>query len=393
MSLSERGRRIWNCDETGVCTSVASRKILARRGDKDVHETGGGSGREFITILAGGSAIGEKLPPYIIYKGKNLMSSHTRGGPPKTRYSMSSSGWMEEANFLEWFKKVFIPEVDDIRQSGPVILFLDGHQSYSSLALVEEAQQKGIILYVFPPHTTHLLQPLDVGVYGPLKKVWSKVLKDYKLSTMAAKVDRLVFPSLVSKMWDQVLLPEQLIGGFRATGLHPFSRDAIAPVKLARSVPFNGGSPLPTSKPQTCNEITPVTRRVVSLLGELFTSNATNVPARTRAMTEPRHYGEALTEEEIASRIREKAEEKERKKQEKAAKKGKRGRKKKDSNEDENVCQGCHGTYDDDDEETQEAWIGCDERGCWRWYHYWCGGENDMPDPKLKWVCPACKDD
>lgn len=27
----------------------------------------------------------------------------------------------------------------------------------------------------------------------------------------------------------------------------------------------------------------------------------------------------------------------------------------------------------------------------WRWYHYWCGGDLDMPDPKLNWICPSCK--
>lgn len=95
------GRRIWKCDETGVCTAVASRKILAKRGAKNVHETAGGSGRDYITILACGSAIGERLPPYVVYKGKNLMANHTQGGPPGTRYFMSDSGWMETANFEE----------------------------------------------------------------------------------------------------------------------------------------------------------------------------------------------------------------------------------------------------------------------------------------------------
>lgn len=71
------------------------------RGVKNVHETGGGSGREYITILACGSAIGEKLPPYNVYKGKHLMTNHTQGEPPGTRYSMSDSGWMEGANFIE----------------------------------------------------------------------------------------------------------------------------------------------------------------------------------------------------------------------------------------------------------------------------------------------------
>ena len=52
--------------------------------------------------------------------------------------------------------------------------------------------------------------------------------------------------------------------------------------------------------------------------------------------------------------------------------------------EDKNMCQVCRGNHDDDDEEAQEGWIGCDERGCWRWYHYWCVGQLEMPDPKIE---------
>ena len=130
---------------------------------------------------------------------------------------------VDGANFVEWFCNVFLPAVEDIRHTGPVVLFLDGHQSHTTLGLVEEAQDKGIVLYTFPPHTTHLLQPLDVGVFGPLKHVWSQILKEFKLETLAAKVDKRAFSSLVAKMWPRVLLPEHLIGGFRGAGLHPLS--------------------------------------------------------------------------------------------------------------------------------------------------------------------------
>lgn len=44
-------QRLWNCDETGFCTAVVSNKVLARWGAKIVHEVGGGSGREYITLL------------------------------------------------------------------------------------------------------------------------------------------------------------------------------------------------------------------------------------------------------------------------------------------------------------------------------------------------------
>ena len=59
--------RPWNADETGFCTAVASTRVLATHGAKDVHETAGGSGREYITVLGAGSADGVRLPPYIIY--------------------------------------------------------------------------------------------------------------------------------------------------------------------------------------------------------------------------------------------------------------------------------------------------------------------------------------
>ena len=52
---------------------------------------------------------------------------------------------------------------------------------------------------------------IDIGVFGPLRKVWSQVLKEYKFETKAARVDKEVCSSLLAKMWPQVLLPKHLI--------------------------------------------------------------------------------------------------------------------------------------------------------------------------------------
>ena len=50
--------RLWNCDESGFTTSVAAKRVLARRGARVVYDVQGGSGREMFTILAAGSAAG-----------------------------------------------------------------------------------------------------------------------------------------------------------------------------------------------------------------------------------------------------------------------------------------------------------------------------------------------
>ena len=65
LSEDEVASRLWNADETSHCLDATSTKVLARRGAKSVYEIGGGSVREYITVLGCGSANGIKLPPFV----------------------------------------------------------------------------------------------------------------------------------------------------------------------------------------------------------------------------------------------------------------------------------------------------------------------------------------
>ena len=118
-----------------------------------MHETGGGSGQEYITVLDAGSASGVKLPPHIVYKYKHLYNTCCQSGPTGALYGASHSGWMEQANFLPWFEKLFVPAVSHLLSTGPVVLFVDGHNSHISLDLISSARSHGIHLFCFPSHT------------------------------------------------------------------------------------------------------------------------------------------------------------------------------------------------------------------------------------------------
>jgi len=50
------------------------------------------------------------------------------------------------------------------------LLLYDGHDSHISAEFVGYCLQNLIKLVLLPPHSSHLLQPLDVGVFSPLKK-------------------------------------------------------------------------------------------------------------------------------------------------------------------------------------------------------------------------------
>jgi hypothetical protein len=59
---------------------------------------------------------------------------------------------------MQWLKEHFISR----KQTGKVVLLLDGHASHcTDPDILELAQVNGIIMVCLPPHSTNYLQPLD----------------------------------------------------------------------------------------------------------------------------------------------------------------------------------------------------------------------------------------
>jgi len=76
-------------------------------------------------------------------------------------------------------------------------------------------------------------------VFAPLKNAWRAILKQYKLETRGEHASKEEFPSLIAKLWDTSFLPKHCIGGFRATGLTPFSPEHV----LQKIMPLTAPEP------------------------------------------------------------------------------------------------------------------------------------------------------
>ena len=99
-------------------------------------------------------------------------------------------------------------------KTNPVMLFMDRHTSQVSLEIIRLARESEVILFCLPSHTTHALQPLDVGVYGQLKSRWGRIMKGYKMETRAATVDKTEFPALLKTLRETSFKTEHLKAGF-----------------------------------------------------------------------------------------------------------------------------------------------------------------------------------
>ena len=211
--VTDYASRLWNADETGFCFGSTSKKILARRGARNDHEVSSASDHQFITVSVCGNAAGLKLPPFILYKGKHLYNTWTQGGPAAACYSVSESGWMEESNYIKWFEMQFYPSVKHLLETGPVVLFFDGHFSHMSINLIKKAHSLGFHLFCLPPNTTHILQPLDISVFGPMKQQWRTILKQHKIATRASNIMKERFPALIKQLWERAITPQHLRAG------------------------------------------------------------------------------------------------------------------------------------------------------------------------------------
>ena len=277
-----------------------------------MHEVGGSPDHQFITVNVCGSADGTRLPPFILFKGKHLYNTWTEGGPAGACYGVSPSGWMEEANFFQWFDKQIYPAVKHLTETGPVVMFFDGHYSHLSIALIKRASEIGILLFCLPPNTTHVLQPLDVGVFGPVKSTWRRVLKLYKIRTRASNVTKEIFPSLIKQLWEKPISPDHLKNGFKSTGLFPFnstviSSDLLAPSLLLTTSPSTPppGSRSPDIQINAIGTLTSGTKETpirvelrAFFVNELRPQNGGR-KARWRRRVELKDVGEVLTNDEL----------------------------------------------------------------------------------------------
>ena len=59
------------------------------------------------------------------------------------------------------------------------LLLVDGHGSHLTEEFLEYCHRHKILLGIYPPHSTHTLQPLDVVMFKPLSTAYSKELTTY----------------------------------------------------------------------------------------------------------------------------------------------------------------------------------------------------------------------
>jgi len=147
-----------------------------------------------------------------------------------------------------------IPQLNNIRKPDETALLLvDGHSSHESDEADQISEENNIQLVRLPPHTTHKLQPLDVGLFGPMQAAWRKQCKNFTLKTL----DVMPLSKVVEEYLDartRVMKESNIVSAWKKSGIlsldpNSFNASDYGPSQLTSTNAFLPPSFLQTAPP------------------------------------------------------------------------------------------------------------------------------------------------
>ncbi|KAJ5745113.1 hypothetical protein N7520_010295 [Penicillium odoratum] len=217
---------VYNMDETGVLLSVLnSLKVLVNKDDLRKHR-GTTVKRTLVTAIECISADGRFLHPLIIWPAATHRSSWTTHPTPGWHFACSKTGYTNTEISLYWVEHVFDPQTRDRAGDRPRLLICDGFGTHESLEVMKFCFANRIILCRLPSHTSHKLQPCDVGVFSPLKTAY-RAQVEQACRAGVSTIGKPHFTYLYDRARKEAFTPRNIRSAWSRSGLFPLDPSRV----------------------------------------------------------------------------------------------------------------------------------------------------------------------
>jgi len=173
--------------------------------------------------------------------------------------------------------------VENLPPVRPVILIEDGHTSHISISVIEKARESNIYILCLPAHTTHLSQPLDVGVFRSFKEIFRKAC--HHLCKGGRVVTDQDIPDLVAKAWPVSVTSVNLMSGFKKCRIYPLNpsevEDRMVKVVQPQPITYNKSDMSSVCSSSEVSQVSLVTQ-ASSLLDSTFSEVLLQILKRHR---------------------------------------------------------------------------------------------------------------
>lgn len=226
LNVENRPNNIWNVDESGLSDMLKTEQVVSIKGITPFQIVAGERG-ELFTVLVYISAGGLVAPPMLIFKGHRVPAAWREAAPVGWLIRANPSGYITTDLFAE-YGRAFVAFLELKGLSGDKhLLLLDQHSAHLfNFEFMNLMKRKQIMVCSFPPHTSHLLQPLDDIPFAQLKVQWNNRLHQFNNAKLGAKPSKGTLIQMLSDVWDKSLSVVNVVHGFYNTGVHPTNLQA-----------------------------------------------------------------------------------------------------------------------------------------------------------------------
>ena len=221
-------QNIYNMDETGFGTGMdeCSKVIIDQNILKTCYKTHPG-GQEWVLVVECICADRTTVPPLFLFKGEGVnVNCIAKAILDNWCFAASSNGWTSNFHELKWLRQCFEPHTGAKAAGLPQILLCNGHNSHISANFIAHCMDHNIVLLVMPPYTSHLIQPLDISIFGPLK-TYLACKTDFFLQTGLSWLLKHKWVQCYHAACLYAFQPANIASGFRLAGLIPFLPNTI----------------------------------------------------------------------------------------------------------------------------------------------------------------------
>jgi len=106
------------------------------------------------------------------------------------------------------------------------LLILDGHESHLSQLFKDYCLENKILTLCMPAHSSHILQPLDVVCFAPLKLKYSQRVRDLARHHVF-HIDKESFLPAFKHAFFDVFITENCQRAFEASGIVPLNAQTV----------------------------------------------------------------------------------------------------------------------------------------------------------------------
>lgn len=225
---------IWNMDETGFRIGTANNDFIVTKRSR-AHFFGIPENRESATAIEAISAAGRVTPGFLILSGQTHMANWYRTPeiPEDMAISVSPTGYSNDEVSLGWIKH-FQLHTAPLTVGQKRLLILDGHGSHHASEFIQYYNDHDIVPFGLPPHLTHILQPLDVVVFQPLKHYHSKAINILVRDGLTS-ITKLEFLGCIQGVRNQAFKESTIKSAFEKTGIYPFHPHRVLKVLEERA--------------------------------------------------------------------------------------------------------------------------------------------------------------